>query len=76
MVELRGYLDESISRGTEMLESELGRDGSYALLHGKAMAKVARCCNLVGTEGLLASEVAAPGAQQWAEGHLDAHRRR
>ena len=59
-----------------MLESELGRDGSYALLHGKAMAKVARCCNLVGTEGLLASEVAAPGAQQWAEGHLDAHRRR
>ena len=59
-----------------MLESELGRDGSDALLHGKAMAKVARCCNLVGTEGLLASEVAAPGAQQWAEGHLDAHRRR
>ena len=76
LVELRGHRDENISRGTEMLERELGRDGFDALLHGKAMAKVAKCCNLVGTEDLLASEAAAPGAQQWAERHLDSRRRR
>ena len=63
MVELRGHLDENISRGTEMLECELGRRyGFDALLHGEAMAKEAKRCNLVGTEDLLASEAAAPGA--------------
>jgi RelA/SpoT family (p)ppGpp synthetase len=51
----RSHRDENISRGTEMLERELGRDGFDALLHGEAMAKVAKRCNLVGTEDLLAS---------------------
>ena len=46
-----------------MLECELGRRyGFDALLHGEAMAKEAKRCNLVGTEDLLASEAAAPGA--------------
>jgi len=49
------HRDENIARGTEMLERELGRDGFDALLHGEAMAQVARRCNLVGTEDLLAS---------------------
>ena len=49
------HRDENIARGTEMLERELGRDGFDALLNGEAMAQVARRCNLVGTEDLLAS---------------------
>jgi (p)ppGpp synthase/HD superfamily hydrolase len=38
-----------------MLERELGRDGFDALLNGEAMARVARRCNLVGTDDLLAA---------------------
>jgi len=49
------HREENILRGTELLERELGRDGFDALLHGEAMAKVARRCNLTGTEDLLAS---------------------
>ncbi|MEX0588021.1 MAG: ACT domain-containing protein, partial [Cyanobium sp.] len=49
------HREENIQRGTELLERELGRDGLDALLHGEAMAKVARRCNLTGTEDLLAS---------------------
>ena len=51
----RSHRDENISRGTEMLEREVGREGFDALLHGEAMAKVAKRCNLVGTEDLLAA---------------------
>jgi RelA/SpoT family (p)ppGpp synthetase len=51
----RSHRDENINRGTEMLERELGRDGFDALLHGEAMAKVAKRCNLVATDDLLAS---------------------
>ena len=51
----RSHRDENIQRGTAMLERELGRDGFDALLHGDAMARVARRCNLVSTEDLLAS---------------------
>ena len=51
----RSHRDENILRGTAMLERELGRDGFDALLHGDAMARVARRCNLVSTEDLLAS---------------------
>jgi len=51
----KSHRDENIARGTELLERELGRDGFDALLHGDAMAQVARRCNLVGTEDLLAS---------------------
>jgi (p)ppGpp synthase/HD superfamily hydrolase len=38
-----------------MLERELGRDGFDALLNGEAMARVAKRCNLVATEDLLAA---------------------
>ena len=51
----RSHRDENIQRGTAMLERELGRDGFDALLHGDAMARVARRCNLVSTEDLLAA---------------------
>jgi RelA/SpoT family (p)ppGpp synthetase len=51
----KSHRDENIQRGTAMLERELGRDGFDALLHGEAMAKVARRCNLVATEDLLAA---------------------
>jgi guanosine-3',5'-bis(diphosphate) 3'-pyrophosphohydrolase len=51
----KSHRDENIQRGTAMLERELGRDGFDALLHGEAMAKVSRRCNLLGTDDLLAS---------------------
>ncbi|MCP9830500.1 bifunctional (p)ppGpp synthetase/guanosine-3',5'-bis(diphosphate) 3'-pyrophosphohydrolase [Synechococcus sp. HJ21-Hayes] len=51
----KSHREDNILRGTAMLERELGRDGFDALLHGEAMAKVARRCNLVGTEDLLAA---------------------
>ncbi|MEY3544537.1 MAG: hypothetical protein RLZZ106_1154 [Cyanobacteriota bacterium] len=51
----KSHREENIQRGTAMLERELGRDGFDALLHGEAMAKVARRCNLVATEDLLAA---------------------
>ena len=51
----KSHREENTLRGTAMLERELGRDGFDALLNGEAMAKVARRCNLVGTEDLLAA---------------------
>jgi GTP diphosphokinase / guanosine-3',5'-bis(diphosphate) 3'-diphosphatase len=51
----KSHRDENILRGTAMLERELGRDGFDALLNGEAMARVARRCNLVGTDDLLAA---------------------
>jgi guanosine-3',5'-bis(diphosphate) 3'-pyrophosphohydrolase len=51
----RSHREENIVRGTEMLERELGRDGFDLLLNGEALARVARRCNLVGTEDLLAT---------------------
>ncbi|MEB3265675.1 MAG: bifunctional (p)ppGpp synthetase/guanosine-3',5'-bis(diphosphate) 3'-pyrophosphohydrolase, partial [Cyanobacteriota bacterium] len=51
----RSHREENIQRGTELLERELGREGFDALLNGEAMVRVARRCNLVGTDDLLAS---------------------
>ena len=51
----KSHREENILRGTSMLERELGRDGFDVLLNGEAMAKVARRCNLVATEDLLAA---------------------
>jgi len=51
----KSHRDENIQRGTAMLERELGRDGFDALLRGEALSRVARRCNLVGSEDLLAS---------------------
>ena len=51
----KSHREENVQRGSEMLERELGRTGFDALLNGEAMARVARRCNLTGTEDLLAS---------------------
>ncbi|MEB3259946.1 MAG: bifunctional (p)ppGpp synthetase/guanosine-3',5'-bis(diphosphate) 3'-pyrophosphohydrolase [Cyanobacteriota bacterium] len=51
----RCHREDNIQRGTELLERELGREGFDTLLRGEAMARVARRCNLFGTEDLLAS---------------------
>jgi RelA/SpoT family (p)ppGpp synthetase len=51
----RSHRDENILRGSEMLERELGRDGFDALLNGEPLLRVARRCNLISTEDLLAS---------------------
>ncbi|MCP9888077.1 bifunctional (p)ppGpp synthetase/guanosine-3',5'-bis(diphosphate) 3'-pyrophosphohydrolase [Cyanobium sp. ATX 6A2] len=51
----KSHRHENIQRGTDLLERELGRDGFDALLNGEAMERVARRCNLVGTDDLLAS---------------------
>ncbi len=51
----RSHREDNVLRGTEMLERELGRDGFDRLLNGEALARVARRCNLISTEDLLAS---------------------
>ncbi|MEO1003190.1 MAG: bifunctional (p)ppGpp synthetase/guanosine-3',5'-bis(diphosphate) 3'-pyrophosphohydrolase [Cyanobacteria bacterium J06638_7] len=51
----KSHRQENIQRGTDLLERELGREGFDALLNGEAMARVARRCNLVATDDLLAS---------------------
>ena len=51
----KSHREENIHRGSAMLERELGRDGFDALLTGEAMARVARRCNLVSTDDLLAT---------------------
>jgi len=51
----KSHREENIQRGSAMLEREIGRDGFDALLHGEAMARVARRCNLTGTDDLLAA---------------------
>ena len=51
----RSHRDETIERGKQLLERELGRDGFDALLNGEAMARVAQRCNVSSTDDLLAS---------------------
>ena len=51
----RSHRDETIQRGKDLLERELGRDGFDALLNGKAFAQVAQRCNVPTSEDLLAS---------------------
>jgi GTP diphosphokinase / guanosine-3',5'-bis(diphosphate) 3'-diphosphatase len=51
----KSHREDNIQRGSDLLERELGRDGFDALLNGEAMAKVARRCNLISTDDLLAS---------------------
>jgi RelA/SpoT family (p)ppGpp synthetase len=51
----RSHREDNILRGTALLERELGREGFDMLLRGEALARVARRCNLIGTEDLLAS---------------------
>ncbi len=51
----RSHRDETIQRGKELLEKELGRNGFEALLASDAMAKVSERCNLQSTNDLLAA---------------------
>ncbi len=51
----RSHRDETIQRGKELLERELGRNGFDSLLNSHAMSKVSERCNLHTTEDLLAS---------------------
>ncbi|WP_353292768.1 bifunctional (p)ppGpp synthetase/guanosine-3',5'-bis(diphosphate) 3'-pyrophosphohydrolase [Synechococcus sp. M16CYN] len=51
----RSHRDETIERGKNLLERELGRDGFDVLLNGEIMMRVAHRCNVVTTEDLLAS---------------------
>ncbi len=51
----RSHREETIERGKELLERELGRNGFDALLTSEAMTKVAERCNLHTTDDLLAS---------------------
>ena len=51
----RSHRDDNITRGREMLERELGRDGFDALLSSDPILRVARRCNLTGVDDLLAS---------------------
>ena len=50
----RSHRDETIDRGKDLLERELGRSGFDALLGSEAMRRVAERCNLQTTEDLLA----------------------
>ncbi|EAU75093.1 bifunctional (p)ppGpp synthetase/guanosine-3',5'-bis(diphosphate) 3'-pyrophosphohydrolase [Synechococcus sp. RS9916] len=50
----RSHRDETIQRGKELLERELGRSGFDALLSSEAMTRVAERCNLQSTDDLLA----------------------
>ncbi len=51
----KSHRSETISRGKDLLERELGRNGFDALLNSEAMRKVSERCNLKSTEDLLAS---------------------
>jgi len=51
----RSHRDETIQRGKDLLERELGRSGFDALLSSDAMTRVAERCNVQSTEDLLAS---------------------
>ncbi len=50
----RSHRDETIERGKELLERELGRNGFDTLLSSEAMLRVAERCNLQTTDDLLA----------------------
>ena len=51
----KSHRDETIKRGRELLEKEIGRNGFESLLSSDAMKKVAHRCNLKTPEDLLAS---------------------
>ncbi len=51
----KSHRDETIKRGKDLLEKEIGRNGFESLISSDAMKKVAYRCNLKTTEDLLAS---------------------
>ena len=50
----RSHRDETLQRGKELLEREIGRDGFDSLLNSDAMKKVSERCNFQSTNDLLA----------------------
>lgn len=51
----KSHRDETIKRGRDLLEKEIGRNGFESLISSDSMKKVANRCNLKTTEDLLAS---------------------
>ena len=51
----KSHRDETIKRGKDLLEKEIGRNGFESLLSSDAMKKVAHRCNFKTTDDLLAS---------------------
>ncbi len=51
----KSHRDDTIERGKDMLERDLGRHGFDALLNSDAMTKIAERCNLKSTDDLLAA---------------------
>ncbi len=51
----KSHRDETIQRGKELLEKELGRKGLDQLIHSCSMNKVVERCNLKTTDDLLAT---------------------
>ena len=49
------HRDETIQRGKDLLEKELGRKGLDTLLNSEAMSKVAERCNVKSSDDLLAA---------------------
>ena len=51
----RSHREENVARGRELLEKELGKNGSSAALKSEPMQIVAELCNYQGVEDLLAA---------------------
>ena len=51
----KSHRDETIKRGRDLLEKEIGKNGFESLMNSEEMNKVAQRCNLKNTEDLLAS---------------------
>ncbi len=51
----KSHRDETIQRGKDLLERDLGRDGFESLLNSDAMKKVAERCNVKSADDLLAA---------------------
>ena len=51
----KSHRDETIKRGRELLEKEVGRNGFETLMSSEAMKKVAQRCNLKTTEDIFSS---------------------
>ena len=51
----KSHREETIKRGRDLLEKEIGKNGFESLISGEAMRKVSHRCNLKSTDDLLAS---------------------
>ena len=51
----KSHREETIKRGRDLLEKEIGKNGFESLMNSEEMNKVAQRCNLKNTEDLLAS---------------------